>query len=82
MVVLHKVHIQTGNLLEILLVEAFKKEASRITKDLGLEDEQVGDVGGGDGVGHGVHVSSCGRRRFAWASALGPIDFGGLGFGY
>ena len=52
-VVFHKVHIHAGDLVEILLVEAFKKEAPRIAKDLGLEDEQVGDVGGGDGVGHG-----------------------------
>jgi hypothetical protein len=51
-VVLHKVHIQAGDLLEVLLVEAFKKEAPRITKDLGLENEQVGDVAGDDGVGH------------------------------
>ncbi len=61
---------------------SLKEETPRIAKDLGLEDEQVGDVGGGDGVGHGIHVSSWGHRRFAWASALGPIDFGGLGFGY
>jgi hypothetical protein len=37
-----------------LLVETFKKEPPRIAKDLGLQDEQVGDVGGGDGVGHGL----------------------------
>ena len=38
-------------MVEVLLVEAFKKEASAVTKHFGLEDEQVGDVGGGDGVG-------------------------------
>ena len=58
-VVLHKVHILTGNLFEVLLVEALKKETPRIAKDLGLKDEQVGDVGGGDGVGHGL-VNGCG----------------------
>jgi hypothetical protein len=42
-------------LLEVLLVEAFKKEASAVAEHFGLEDEQVGDVGGGDGVGHGVN---------------------------
>ncbi len=53
MVVLHKVHIQASDLLEVLLVEAFKKEASAVAEHFGLEDEQVGDLGGGDGVGHG-----------------------------
>jgi hypothetical protein len=52
-VVLHKVDLKPSDLVEVLLVEAFKKEAPRIAKDLRLEDEQVGDVGGGDGVGHG-----------------------------
>jgi hypothetical protein len=46
--VLHRLHVQARG-----LVEAFKKETPRIAKDLGLKDEQVGDVGGGDGVGHG-----------------------------
>ncbi len=51
---LHKVHIQTSDPVEVLLVETLKKDPPRIAKDLGLEDEQVGDVGGGDGVGHGL----------------------------
>jgi hypothetical protein len=53
-VVLHKVHIQASDMVEVLLVEAFKKEASAVAEHFGFEDEQVGDVGGGDGVGHGV----------------------------
>ncbi len=40
------------------LIEAFKKETPRIAKDLGLKDEQVGDVGGCDGVGHGVKAGA------------------------
>jgi hypothetical protein len=51
-VVLNKVHIQAGDLLEVLLVEAFKKEASAVAEHFGLEDQNVGDVGGSDGVGH------------------------------
>ena len=81
-VVFHKVHIHAGDLVEILLVEAFKKEAPRIAKDLGLEDEQVGDVGGGDGVGHG-----CNNRGWLFSAAgianqgcvcSGPFGHGGF----
>ena len=58
MVVLHKVDLKTCDLVEVLLIEAFKEETPCIAKDLGLEDEQVGDVGGGDGVGH-MGVGDC-----------------------
>jgi hypothetical protein len=37
---------------------SFKKEAPCIAKDLGPEDEQIGNVGGGDGVGH-MGVGDC-----------------------
>ena len=66
-VVLHKVHIQTGDLLEVLLVEAFKKEASAVAEHFGLKDEQVGDVGGGDGVGH-ISLARCCRSRLGASS--------------
>ena len=65
-VVLHKVHIQAGDVVEVLLVEAFKKEASAVAEHFGLEDQDVGDVGGGDGVGHGglqlALTFQCGRN--------------------
>ncbi len=44
----------------------------RIAKDLGLEDEQVGDVGGGDGVGHGGY-----NKRWLF-SAAGMANQGGV----
>jgi hypothetical protein len=40
-------------LVEVLLIETFKKETPRIAKDLGLKNEQVRYSGGRDGVGHG-----------------------------
>jgi hypothetical protein len=52
-VVLHKLHIQPRGLVEVLLIETFKKETPRIAKDLGLKNEQVRYSGGRDGVGHG-----------------------------
>ncbi len=47
MVVLHEFALQPGGLLEGAGVEALKKEAARVTKNLGFEDENVGDGGGG-----------------------------------
>ena len=41
-VVLHKVHTEAGDLVEVLLVEAFKKVASTFAEHFGLEDQQVG----------------------------------------
>jgi hypothetical protein len=43
-VVLHKVSVQASGLVEVLLVEAFKKEASAVTEHFGLEDQDVGDI--------------------------------------
>ena len=82
MVVLHKFHIQAGDLVEVLLVEAFKKGASAVTEHFGLEDEQVGDAGGADGVGHG-----CNNRGWLFSAAgianqgcvcSGPFGHGGF----
>lgn len=81
-VVLHKAHIQASDLLEVLLVEAFKKEASAVAEHFGLEDQNVGDVGGGDGVGHGGYNS---RWLFSAAGIAdqgcvcsGPFGHGGF----
>ena len=51
-VVFQKVHIHAGDLVEVLLVEAFKKEASAVTENFGFEDEDVGDICFCNGVGH------------------------------
>jgi hypothetical protein len=61
-VVLHKIHIQAGDLVEVLLVEAFKKEASAVAEHFGLKGQQVGDVCFGDGVGH-ISEARCCRSR-------------------
>ena len=51
-VVLHKIHIQTSHLVEVLLIKAFKKEASAVTKHLGFENEDIRNRCGGNGIGH------------------------------
>ncbi len=77
-IVLDKVHIQASDLVEVLLVEAFKKEASAVAEDFGLEDQDVGDVGGCDGVGH---VGSNRSRLFSAAEIvnLGCVCSGPFG---
>jgi hypothetical protein len=40
-VVLHELHIEPSCLRKVPLVEALKKEASAVTKDLGLKNQQV-----------------------------------------
>jgi hypothetical protein len=60
-------------MVEVLLVEAFKKEASAVAEHFGFEDEQVGDVGGGDGVGHGgywIATLRSQRREMNWIATL------------
>ena len=54
MVVLHKGHIDTCADNKVALVEAFKKEATRIAKNLGFKDFDFGQGGRRDGVGRAL----------------------------
>ena len=56
-VVLHEVDIRAGGGMEGLLVETFVEKAARVAEDLGLDQENVRDGGGG-----GVHVGMRGIR--------------------
>ena len=62
MVVLDEFGIQPGGLLEGAGIEALEKEAAVVTKNLGFEDENVGD-GCGDDV-HGRSPSFIKRSRY------------------
>ena len=48
MVVLHKVQVQAGGLVEGFLVEAFIEEATGVAEHLGFDDEYFGYGCGGD----------------------------------
>ena len=48
MVVLHEVGVKASGRVESPLVEAFKEEPARVTKHLGLKDENLRQRGGDD----------------------------------
>ena len=65
MVVLHESGVQAGCFFESLGVEAFIEEAALITKYLGLDDQNTGQVG--DDYVHGVSpaIGVDGRHSYA-----------------
>ena len=56
-VVLHKVQVQAGGMVEGFLVEAFEEETTGVAEHFGFDDEYVWNGGGGDFHAGGRSVS-------------------------
>ena len=59
MIVLNKSYGKAGGFFECFLVEAFEKETARVTENLGLDQQNVGDGGRSDFQNTVPSLSSC-----------------------